>query len=50
MMIQHNMRKSLEDFGEQGSATMDKEVIQILTMDVIEPYYPKDLTKEDRYT
>ena len=48
MINQYNTKKGLQKFSDQGSATLEKEVRQLLTMDAIKPEKPTDITKEDQ--
>ena len=49
-MNQYNTKKGIQKFSDQGSATVEKEVRQLLTMDAIKLGEPTDITKEDRLT
>ena len=40
-MNQYNMNRDLQKFGDQGAADMEKELRQLITMDVIESDNPK---------
>ena len=40
-MNQYNMNRGLQKFGDQGAADMEKELRQLITMDVIESDNPK---------
>ena len=44
-MTQNNMKRGLQNFGDQGVAAAVKELRQLLTMDSIKPDNPKDLNK-----
>ena len=48
MITQYNMNRGLLEFVYRGTADVEKEVIQLLTMDSTKMYDSKDLSKEYR--
>ena len=47
-MTQYNMNQGLKRFGQSGVSATEKEVRQIVMMDALDPYDPKEITREDR--
>ena len=46
-MTQYNTKQGLKRFSQSGFSAIDKEVRQLVTMDALEPYNPKELRRED---
>ena len=46
-MTQYNTKQGLKCFSKSGVRTIDKEVLQLITMEALYPYYPKELIRED---
>ena len=46
MTNQYNMKMGIQKLGVWGAMAVEKKVIQMLTMDEIEPNNPKYLTEE----
>ena len=47
-MTQYNMKQGLKRFSQSGVSDIKKEVRQLVMMDSLEPYDPKELSREDR--
>ena len=46
-MTQFKMNQGLKRFGQSGVNAIDNEVRQLVMMDALEPYNPKDPRRED---
>ena len=46
-MTQYNMKKGLKRFNQSGVSAIEKKVSHLVTMDALELYDPKYLSRED---
>ena len=47
IMTQYNMKQSLKHFIQNRVSASEKEVRQLFMMDSLEPYNPKEISRED---